>query len=77
MGQYYIATYKEHEFREYKLILNYLKMDFKENKKYCNHDRILYSAICKNVDPYQQQEAHRLTSMVGKPGTDIPEWRRQ
>ena len=77
MGVYYAATYKEHEFKEYKMIFDHLGMVYSECKVYCHHDRILYSVKCENATPYQQREAHRLTSLVGRPGTDIPEWRRK
>lgn len=76
-GHYYVATYKLAEHEEHKKIMEHLNLDYIAKKRLVNHGRFLYRLLVANATPDQQREAHRLVSMVGKPGTDIPEWRRK
>ena len=74
-GSYYISTYKLSEHEEHKRIMQYLGLEYIAKKRLVNHGRFIYFILVPNATPYQQREAHRLASTIGKPGTDILEWR--
>lgn len=76
-GHYYISTFKNNEHEEHKKIMDHLDVDYIAKKRLVQHGRFLYYIYAWNMRADQQHEAHRLTSLVGKPGTDIPEWRRK
>lgn len=76
-GHYYIATYKLNEHEEHKKIMQHLDVDHIAKKRLVHHGRFLYYIYAWNLRTDQQREAHRLASLVGRPGTDIPEWRRK
>lgn len=74
-GFYYISTYKLSEHEEHKRIMQYLNIAYTAKRRITKRGRLLYFVYSENATPYQQREAHRLVSTIGKPGSDIPEWR--
>lgn len=74
---YYVSTNSLAEHEEHKRIMQYLNIAYAAKRRITKRGRLLYFVYSENASADQQREAHRLVSMIGKPGTYIPEWRRK
>ncbi len=74
---YYVSTNSLAEHAEHKRIMQYLNIAYTEKRRITKRGRPLYFVYSENATADQQREAHRLVSMIGTPGTNIPEWRRK
>ena len=73
--RYYVSTNSLAEHEEHKKIMKYLNIVYSANRRITKRGRLLYFVYSKDATVDQQREAHRLVSMIGTPGTNIPEWR--
>ena len=75
--RYYVSTNSLAEHEEHKKIMQYLNIAYAAKRRITKRGRLLYFVYSENATADQQREAHRLVSMIGTPGTNIPEWRRR
>lgn len=75
--RYCVSTHSLAEHEEHKKIMQYLNIAYAEKRRITKRGRLLYFVYSENATTDQQREAHRLASMIGTPGTNIPEWRRK